>query len=114
MDSSTITLDDRFTPLELATMFTVDCAPNIDHKDGSRTRNDDSPYAFNDIKVPLWTITKKAPSRGVKHAIQGKDNIKAGISIDPPGSERRIEALRAYYQNVNHNTPCETLSAFNC
>ena len=104
MDSSKITLEDRFTPLELATMFNVDCAPSIEWDEASRMRGIEERYVFNDIKVPLWTITKKTPSRGVKHAIHGEDNIKETVSNHPPGSTGRIADLMAHYSGVEATT----------
>ena len=104
MDNTKIALEDRFTPLELARMFNVDCAPSIEWDAASRTGGVDEPYCFNDIKVPLWSIVKKAPSRGVKHALQGEDNIKEAVSTHPPGSAARIADLVSHYSGVEAAT----------
>lgn len=54
----------QFSDVELFRMFNVDCAPNIDHKDGERRPPIEEPYCFNDIKVRLWTFRKRHPIRG--------------------------------------------------
>jgi len=104
MKNEAIALDARFTDTELAAMFTVDCAPSIEWDEASRSKNTVAPYVFNDIKVPLWTITKRTPSRGERAALQSEDHIRDGISDHAPGSEGRVADLARYYGGVEWDT----------
>lgn len=115
MDTSKYSLSERFTDLEIAKMFTVDCNPTIPHNQGSRMPHIEEPYVFNDVRVPLWTIRKRNPSRGERKALQTDDNIRSEVSTNPPGSKGRIEDLKAYYQGVTGTTQeGEHQSAFVC
>ncbi len=107
-------IHDRFSDVELADMFTIDCAPSCDRNESSRHAYIDEPYVFNDIKVPLWTITKRTPSRGEKHALQGEDMLRDGISAHPPGSTGRVADLAAHYAEVAADPSYEGESPFDC
>ena len=84
-----------------ARMFNVDCAPTIGWDKASQMKYIEKPFVFNDIKVPLWTIRNRPPTRGVKNAVQPCDHLREGISTDPPGSASRIEALVNHYDGVD-------------
>ena len=94
-----ITHEERFSEMEMFGMFNVDCNPDADQKE-TRGRWDESEYATNDTKVPLWKFTKRNLSRGEKNALQGEDNIKPGISQEKPGSKRVADLARFYAENT--------------
>ena len=98
MDTNKIQIDERFNDMELFAMFNVDCNPNAEQKE-TRVAWDESEYATNDIKVPLWKLKKRQLTRGEKKALQGEDNIKPGISQEKPGSKRVADLARFYDEN---------------
>ena len=97
MNTNAITHEDRFTEMEMFSLFNVECLPGGERKDGSRLSTDNEPYVFNDILVPLWTKTKRELSRGEAAAVQSEDNIKPGISNNAVGSKARVADLAAFY-----------------
>lgn len=113
MRDNAISLDERFTDVELARMFNVEVCPDIPHSQGERRPPIEERYCFNDIKVRLWTLRKRAPSRGERKALQSEDYCT--ISHDPPGSAGRLAALIAHYEGVDETTQeGDHHSAFNC
>lgn len=87
--------EDRFTSVELGTMFNVDCDPNCKVRSGLRVRWNDDPYATNDCRVPLLVVRKaKKASKRVKHYC---DSIKPGITEHEPGTKARVADLVKFY-----------------
>ena len=109
MNHDAITLNERFTPVELFRMFNVDIMPAAPHSEGDRRAYEEGPYLFNDIKCQLWSETKRPLSRGEKNALQSEDHCV--VSTNPPGSAGRIADLAAHYQGVEWDTE-EGQSAF--
>lgn len=91
----------QFTDFELFQMFNVDCEPNCKNRSKVRVRYDESEFAMNDTKVPLWSNRKRHPKRGERNALQSDDNIKPGITNEPPGSGR-VADLAKYYQDPSN------------
>jgi hypothetical protein len=113
MRDNAISLDERFSDVELARMFNVEVCPNIPHSQGERRPPIEERYCFNDIKVRLWTLRKRAPSRGERKALQSEDYCT--VSTNPPGSAGRIADLAAHYEGVDWDTEeGDHESAFNC
>lgn len=113
MRENAISLDERFSDLELARFFNIEVCPDIPHSEGERRPPIEEPYCFNDIKVRLWTIRKRTLSRGERKALQSEDYCT--VSTNPPGSAGRIADLAAHYQGVDWDTEeGDHESAFNC
>lgn len=90
-------LDGRFSEFEMFQMFNIDCDPNIDARE-VRVRYIEEPYSFNDIRCPLLVLHKRTKRVGRrKFHDTDADQIKDGITNEPPGSKGRIEALRRHY-----------------
>lgn len=93
-----IAIEDRFTDLEIARMFSLDCNPS-DAGAETRVRYHEEKYCFNDIKVPLWTIRKRKQSQRVGKYGFDQDNVKPGITNKPPGSDRVADLAKFYAEN---------------
>lgn len=89
-----ISLDERFTPVELFGMFNVELGGS--RKDGQRTPQEDYPYGFGALVNPLWSLTKTPRRRGFEKAMSNEDNCTV-IDAGQPGTEKRISALREHY-----------------
>lgn len=96
---------ERFSALECAKMFNVECSPEGKPK-GVKVRYIEAPYAFNDVNCPLWTIRKRKQSKRVR---MFEDSIKPGITEHEPGTKGRVDDLARFY---DANTEAE-ISAFN-
>jgi hypothetical protein len=108
-----IKLAERFSDVELASMFTVDCDPECDREDGSRMEYVDGLFEFNDVKIPLWVLRKRQTVDTAEKSTQfmprlfaGDDEIRDLCEIPNsgiPGSDERIHALATYYENQKFN-----------
>jgi hypothetical protein len=94
-----ITHEERFSDVELARMFNVECDPNGEDRN-AKARYIDAPYAFNDINCPLWTIRKRTLKRGEKKARQTEDFVRPGITTAKPGSDRVADLAKFYAENA--------------
>ena len=96
---------ERFSALECAKMFNVDCSPTHKPK-GAKVRWVDAPYAFNDCNLPLWTIRKRKVGKRVRPFA---DSIKPGITTFEPGTKGRVADLARFYDEHAK----DEVSAFN-
>ena len=92
--------EDRFSEMELFSMFNIECLPGGERKDSSKQTDVEEKYCFNDVLVPLWKETKRELPRGEKKAVQDEDNIKPGISQHKPGSQRVADLAKFYAENA--------------
>jgi hypothetical protein len=87
--------EERFTDVQMATMFNVDLAPTCKVRGKLRVRWIEAPYAFNDCKMPLLVVRKsKKSTKRVRHF---DDTIKSGVTIHEPGSKGRVADMVKFY-----------------
>lgn len=90
-----ITHEERFTEVELGTMFNVDCDPSCKVRHNLRVRWNDEPYAMNDTKVPLLVVRKaKKVSKRVRRYC---DSVKPGVTTHKPGTKGRVADMVKWY-----------------
>ena len=88
MNATAIKIDERFSELELAEMFNVECG-RLD--DGQLTD-------VEGTSEPLWTIQKREQPRDRSRGRRvGTDHIRDGITEAAAGTADRVAALAAFY-----------------
>ena len=83
--------ESRFTDVELFAMF------NVELNSSRQGRRGAIQTAIGDIQTPLLVWKKVKLPKRFNTAIG--DNVKAGVTIHPPGSKERVADLAAFYQD---------------
>ena len=86
MNNQAITLDTRFSEIELFRMFNVECE-TVEGK----------PVDSCKVNKPLWKVRKVKASKRAKANVTNGDFIRDGITCHAAGSKERVADMIRFY-----------------